>query len=80
MFRAAGDRLGTSWALNDLANIVDEQGDYARAAALYEESLALSREIGADWERLRAAQPRAHGRPLGDYDRAADLFDEALAI
>ena len=45
-----GTAWGHTWALNDLANIVDEQGDYARAVALYEESLALSREIGADWE------------------------------
>ena len=81
LFRAAGDHLGTSWALNDLANIMDELADHARAGAPYEESLALARKIGADWVVARALHNLGLLAQNGDdVDRAARLFNEALAI
>jgi hypothetical protein len=41
-----GDTLGTANSLNNLGRVAYDQGDYARAAALHEESLALRRELG----------------------------------
>jgi predicted ATPase len=79
LFRAAGDDLGTVWALNDLANIVDERGDYSGAIALYEESLALSRKIGAAWEEACALHNLALAAGVMEsYERAATLLDDAL--
>ena len=65
LFRAAEDRLGTAWALNDLANIVDEQGDYhTRRRAVRREPVPVPRDRRRLGSGLRAAQPRAHGRPF----------------
>ena len=58
---------------------MSERGDYAGAVALYEESLAVSRRIGASW----AAACALHNLGLmadhmDDLERAAILLGEAL--
>jgi hypothetical protein len=45
------DKRGIAFSLNNLGNIASEQGDYAAARVLCEESLALRREL---WETRRA--------------------------
>ena len=41
-----GDKEGIAWSLANLAYMVSEQGEYARANLAQEESLALFRELG----------------------------------
>jgi len=57
------------------------QGDYGRAMALYEKSLALARELGDQ----KGVAMALHGRGLvttwqGDFDAATALFEESLEV
>src|SRR3990172_4024738 len=66
--------------LNGAAYLAFFQGDYERAAALGEESLALSRKLGD--KRGTASCLNILGleaREQGDYDRATTLLEETLA-
>ena len=45
--RKAGDKELSAWSLFTLAMLESNQGDYARAHALFEESLAIHRKIGS---------------------------------
>jgi DNA-binding CsgD family transcriptional regulator len=69
-------------ALNLLGYLaIYEEDDYARGAALWEESLALAREIG-DPDRVGIMLSNL-GHPAllqGDYERARALSEEALAF
>src|SRR3990172_9528969 len=66
--------------LNGAAYLAFFQGDYERAAALGEESLALSREVGDRWGVADAhAVMGLVARGQGDYTRAAALLEESLA-
>jgi hypothetical protein len=44
-----GDKWGIGHSLTNLGIVAQEQGDYAGARALHEESLALRREMGDKW-------------------------------
>ena len=44
--RALGERLGSAFSLIELAGLAREDGDYDRAARLYDESLPLVRALG----------------------------------
>ena len=68
-------------ALNRLANLVSDLGDQARARALYEDSLTISRMTGsragvADTLNALALLLTSQG----DYVRARELHQEGLAI
>ena len=39
-------KKGIAWALNNLASLIGDQGEYARAISLTKEALALFREVG----------------------------------
>ncbi len=68
-------------ALNGAANLAFFQGDYARAVALGEESLDLSRKLGD--KRGIASCLNILGMEacrLEKYDRAAQLGEESLAL
>jgi DNA-binding CsgD family transcriptional regulator/tetratricopeptide (TPR) repeat protein len=60
---------------------LNEEGDYARGAALWEECLALAREAG-DPHRVGAALCNMGYATLlqGDYERAMKLCEETLAF
>src|SRR5690606_34345956 len=71
---------GIMMALGNLANVLTEQGEYARAIELYEENLRLARKLKNRW---------AEGAALGnlctalihvDLDRAEVVGREALAV
>jgi non-specific serine/threonine protein kinase len=76
-----GDKRGIAWSLGNLANLSSDLGDYERAVELYEEGLALCRELGG-------AQPLGDylsslGYEFllqGDYQRAAALNEEAATM
>jgi hypothetical protein len=46
LFRTTDDAQGLRNALNGLGEVEGAQGDFERAEALYEESLALARQEG----------------------------------
>jgi tetratricopeptide (TPR) repeat protein len=60
---------------------INEKGDYARATTLWEESLALAREVG-DTVRVGHCLSNLGFSTLmqGDYERAKALCEEALAL
>jgi len=68
-------------ALNGAGNLARDQGGLARAAALYEESLALWRNLD---DRAGTAQPLNNlglvARDHGEFARAQGLFEESLAL
>jgi non-specific serine/threonine protein kinase len=69
-------------ALNLLGYLaIIEEGDYARGATLWEESLALARETG-DVDRVGNALSNLGYAELlrGDYERAKALCEEALSL
>jgi predicted ATPase/DNA-binding SARP family transcriptional activator/DNA-binding CsgD family transcriptional regulator len=61
--------------------ILNAEGDYVRGAALWEECLALAREVG-DAYRIGSSLSNLGYIALlqGDYERAAGLSEEALAF
>ncbi len=67
--------------LNGAGNMAWQQGDYAAARTLHEESLAIRRELGD--QRSIAASLGNLGNVahvLGDYAAARTLHEESLAI
>ena len=46
MFREIGSKSGEARALNGIANVFREEGDFDRAKRMYAEVLAIGREIG----------------------------------
>ncbi len=67
-------------ALGGAAVLAFSQGDYAPAAELAEENLALRHELGDDWGIATALNLLgAVERSRGAFDRSAACFEEALA-
>ncbi|GAA2069965.1 BTAD domain-containing putative transcriptional regulator [Streptomyces albiaxialis] len=77
-FRALGERFGISFALTELADRIATRGEFAAAAAHYEQAIAVVTEVGAteDIIRMRSIQAQLH-RLLGDADAAAAALAEA---
>jgi tetratricopeptide (TPR) repeat protein len=58
-----------------------EREDYSRAAGLFEESLAWSREMGHDWGLASSVMSLATvTRVQGDLDRAIELYEESMEL
>ena len=68
-------------ALDGAGVLAADQGDYVRAAALHEESLALWRDLG-DSQGIAAALNNGGSvlQQQGDYARASALHEESLAL
>jgi non-specific serine/threonine protein kinase len=68
-------------SLHNLGRVAHYQGDFERAAALYDESLAIRRALGdrhgAAWS-LNSSGVLARDR--GDDERARALYEESLAL
>ncbi|MEY9893852.1 putative ATPase/DNA-binding SARP family transcriptional activator [Catenulispora sp. MAP5-51] len=71
-FRALGERFGISLGLTELADRIAVRGEFARAATLYAEAVAVIAEVGAPEEviRMRARQALMLWM-AGDRDAAA---------
>jgi predicted ATPase/DNA-binding CsgD family transcriptional regulator len=68
-------------ALNAAAVLARAQADYTPARSLFEESLAIFRELGDRWGIANALQNLGSVSLLqGDYAAAATLIDESLAL
>jgi tetratricopeptide (TPR) repeat protein len=75
------DKLGTARAVNNLANIMQDQGDLDGAKRLFEQALALGRDIGAQRDISGALNNLGiilSGQ--GDLAAAKERYDEALKI
>jgi ATP/maltotriose-dependent transcriptional regulator MalT len=80
---SGGARLAAARAkaLSGAGALATEQGDYDRAGALLEETLALSRELGNKrWGAWPLMYLGVIARYHGDYRRAATLLEESLAL
>jgi Tetratricopeptide repeat len=66
-FRNSGYKVDINWALNNLGRVVAGQGDRARAAELFGESLALAYEQEDQWNVATALEGLAMlgGPPIG---------------
>ena len=81
MQREFGDKLGIAHALNSLGCVVNNQGHYARAAALFEESLALFRELRVEWGTIYALVNLARANLyLGCHGQAAPLLQVGIVM
>ncbi len=79
--RELGDTIDVARALNNLALITRDQGDYESARAMHEESIAIFRQSD---ERLVTAICLANlgvvSQYQGDFDAARATFEEGLAV
>ncbi|MEU4197714.1 BTAD domain-containing putative transcriptional regulator [Kribbella sp. NPDC026611] len=77
-FRAIGERWGISFALTELAERVAVRGEFARAAAYYEDAVAVVTEVGAveDVVRLRPRQAQFYWL-AGDEEASTAAMAEA---
>jgi predicted ATPase/DNA-binding SARP family transcriptional activator len=77
-FRALGERWGISFALTELANRIVVAGEFAAAAAYYEEAIAIVTEVGAgdDIVPMRSRQAQFYWL-LGDVESSAAAMAEA---
>jgi non-specific serine/threonine protein kinase len=81
LFRGLGERRGIAWSIGALGLTAVYQGEYRRAAALSEESLALSREAGdALLTGLALSSLGVIATLRGDARRATLLLQQSLAL
>jgi len=69
-------------ALEQCAMLAHHQSDWPASRSLWEESLAISRELGPSGRRVAAYSLIGLGRvatEVGDYETPAPLFEQALA-
>ena len=79
--RAADRTLECAKALHAAGNLAWNQTDYRAARALLEQSLAISRELGAHGDIARALNSLGNvAIEQGDYPAARALYEESLAI
>ncbi|HMD97198.1 MAG TPA: protein kinase [Terriglobia bacterium] len=81
LFRQLGDRPGTLAALNNLAVVSRDAGNYAAARSSYTEVLRISQEIGDQVSAARAMSNLADAlRWEGDYAAARSLYEECFEV
>ncbi|HNT73647.1 MAG TPA: AAA family ATPase [Anaerolineae bacterium] len=79
--RKIGDRRGERAALYNLGEIAFDQGQYARAVALYEQALSISREIGDRYGETLALDALGFiHREQGNYAEARACYAQVLRI
>ncbi|MGH2533576.1 MAG: tetratricopeptide repeat protein, partial [Thermomicrobiales bacterium] len=78
--RATGEFIASA-ALSNLGMVAHAQGDFALAAARFDEAIARFRALGMTWGTVRSLQLASGiARELGEYDRALSLGRESLAL
>lgn len=80
-FVAADHLQGTAESLNSLANTYYRLGDYASALAVYDEAVALFRQLRQTSGQIRALTNKAAALLAGhNFDAASQVLDEADTI
>ena len=81
LFREQGDKQGLAYCLNNLAMVMNSQGDLGRATQLTEEGVALLRELGDRGGAALGLCNLGWIALLQDHlGRAADLYKESLSL
>ena len=81
LFRQLGDRAGTLAALNNLAVVSRDAGNYAAARSSYKEVLQISQEVGDQVSAARTMSNLADAlRCEGDYAAARSLYEECFEV
>lgn len=76
--RKVGNEVGVGFALHNLANLIAEQGDYARARDLYEEAMPLA--VGDRGAALGLVEMADVVSRQGGYSDAREVFERAVKI
>jgi serine phosphatase RsbU (regulator of sigma subunit) len=76
-----GDKEGIASTLNNIGNIYNDQGDYAKAIEYYTQSLKISEEIG-DKEGIASTLNNIGNiyNDQGDYAKAIEYYTQSLKI
>ena len=75
------DLEGTAFALNYLATVADDLGNFTEGRRLYDESLVLFRQLGHKWgEALVLNNIGVGARNQADYDEATELHERSLEL
>lgn len=81
LYEAIGDQAGRAKALNNLANVADDEGDYPQAKTLLLEALALHRATG---DRRGIANVLNNlgniADDMGEYETAREAMEEAVSL
>jgi tetratricopeptide (TPR) repeat protein len=68
-------------ALVNLGTVALDRGDYTRSAALFDESLSLSRELGDTWSIATVLSNLGEvAEEEGEYGKAAAFYQESLDL
>jgi len=80
-FRRLGDPWGIAWPLTGLGGIAAQNGDYAKARALFMEAMALRRELDDRWGvAISLTSLGETARRAGDFAGAETLLADGLAL
>ena len=95
IYGQAGDRNSMAWALNDIATVATDQGDYIAARKTFEEVLAIFRQIGSQtytagalgnlanilqYQGSLAASRKMHEESLALYRAVGSASDAAIEM
>jgi tetratricopeptide (TPR) repeat protein len=76
-----GDKRGVAWTLNNLGLIAYDQGEYARAVALHEESLAIHQALGSEDRAGISLYDLGNAlHAVGDTRRAREAYAAAVSL
>ena len=81
LYSGVSDKRGLASALNAIANIASDQGDFVATKKTYEDALALYREIGDKGGMATVLNDLGVLlKNRGDFKRARRMYDESLAV
>ena len=73
--------MGVAWSMNHQGDVARDQGDSAAARTLYEQGLAIFRELGDRWGIAGTLADLGNlAREQGDYPAAHSLYRESIKI
>ncbi len=79
LMRETGDKAGTAGAINDLGNLLYDQGNYDKALNLFKEFLRIETELGSEQDQGLALNNIGNiYLAKGDYEDAHTYFEQAL--
>ena len=81
LFRAVGDKLGTTWSLHSLGEAALAHGDFQEADAFFRDGLGLHRQTGNKHGAAECLDGVARVAMItGELGRAAHLFAASAAL